>query len=70
MALEQADGNRDLEVGRNRGDDGDRYPGSTGNTTFDETSTPSSADALGRPTGVFVRKIVVDDGSVESQVGV
>lgn len=70
VALEQADGNRDLEVGRNRGDDGDPYPGRTDNTTFDEASNPSSADALGRPTGVFVRKIAVDDGSAECEVGV
>ena len=70
VALEQADGNLDLEVGRNRGDDGDPYPGSTGNTTFDQTSTPSSADTLGRPTGVYVRKIAVDDGLVEGEVGV
>jgi immune inhibitor A len=70
VALEQADGNRDLEVGRNRGDDGDPYPGSTGNTTFDETSTPSSADTLGRPTGVYVRKIAVDGGLVEGEAGV
>lgn len=42
VALEQADGNKDLENATNRGDDGDPYPGSTGNRTFNDTSTPNS----------------------------
>ena len=32
VGLVQADGNRDLELEHNRGDDGDPYPGSAGNT--------------------------------------
>ncbi|MBZ0114898.1 MAG: M6 family metalloprotease domain-containing protein [Thermoanaerobaculia bacterium] len=42
VALEQADGNRDLEDGNNRGDAGDTWPGSTNNVTFNDTSTPNS----------------------------
>lgn len=42
VALEQADGKRDLERGQGRGDDGDAYPGSSGNRTFNGASTPNS----------------------------
>jgi immune inhibitor A len=41
--LEQADGNRDLNKGTNRGDAGDPFPGSSNNTKFDFLSTPSSS---------------------------
>lgn len=40
--VEQADGNRDLNKGINRGDAGDPFPGSSNNIKFDLTSTPSS----------------------------
>jgi M6 family metalloprotease-like protein len=40
--LEQADGNRDLNKGLNRGDAGDPFPGSSNNTKFDVFSNPSS----------------------------
>lgn len=42
VGLEQADGEGDLENASNRGDDGDPYPGSTENRTFNNTSTPDS----------------------------
>ena len=42
VALEQADGLRDLENGNNQGDGGDPYPGSTNNTAFNDTSMPNS----------------------------
>ena len=41
--VEQADGNRDLNKGTNRGDAGDPFPGSSNNTRFDLFSTPSSS---------------------------
>ncbi len=40
--LEQADGLRGLNIGTNRGDAGDPFPGSTNNKTFDGYTNPNS----------------------------
>ncbi len=42
VALVQADNKRDLELGHNRGDAGDPFPGSGSNNKFDNASTPNS----------------------------
>ena len=57
VAIVQADGKRDLERKVNRGDDGDPYPGSSGNRTFDADSTPSSKSYAGLDTCVAVSSI-------------
>ncbi|MFM9700064.1 M6 family metalloprotease domain-containing protein [Streptomyces europaeiscabiei] len=57
VGLMQADGNRDLEQGANRGDKGDPYPGNTGNTAFTSTSNPSSHSYAGAETGVSITNI-------------
>ncbi len=57
VALMQADGLRDMELDHNRGDGGDPYPGSTNNTTFNNTSTPSSKSYAGANTCVAVTGI-------------
>jgi len=53
-----------------RGDAGDPYPGSEGNKVFDNKSTPSSDDHLGKPTGVAVRGIAVKTGIASCDVKV
>jgi immune inhibitor A len=54
VALMQADGKRDMEADRNRGDAGDPYPGSSNNTTFNASSTPNSKSYAGQDTSVSV----------------
>ncbi|MET7853050.1 M6 family metalloprotease domain-containing protein [Streptomyces avermitilis] len=57
VGLVQADGCRALEQGGNRGDEGDPYPGSTGNTAFTGGSNPSSHSYAGAETGVSITGI-------------
>jgi len=72
LDIEQADGLDDLDNGDgerpdpdedNIGDDGDPFPGSTGNTRFAHDTDPSSDDDGGQPTGIEVSDIhlSVDD---------
>ena len=42
VGIEQADGRRDLQRNEGEGDNGDPYPGSTNNQTFDQNSNPNS----------------------------
>ncbi|MFC1614580.1 M6 family metalloprotease domain-containing protein [Gemmatimonadota bacterium] len=57
--LEEADGKRDLDLGRNPGDGTDPFPGSIASTnnTFDDLSNPNSRDYDGNSSGVVVRNI-------------
>lgn len=57
VALMQADGKRDMELHHSRGDAGDSYPGSSNNTTFNNTSTPNSKSYAGAITCVGVTGI-------------
>jgi len=57
VGLMQADGRRDLNFNRNRGDDGDPFPGSTKNTRFDLSTNPNSNDYSDSTTLVSVRDI-------------
>jgi immune inhibitor A len=57
VALMQADGARDLEGSNNRGDDGDVYPGTSGNTSFDSEATPDSRSYAGVETCVAVTDV-------------
>ena len=57
VALEQADGSRDLEDLTNRGDGGDAYPGTEDNREFNGITTPGSNSYAGAPTFVAVSDI-------------
>jgi hypothetical protein len=57
VGLEQADGDQDLENAANRGDDGDPYPGSSGNRSFNKSSTPDSTSYNDVDTCVAVTNI-------------
>ncbi len=57
VALMQADGKRDLENNHGRGDAGDPWPGSSGNTSFTATSTPNSKSYASANTCVAVTGI-------------
>jgi M6 family metalloprotease-like protein len=72
--LEQADGLRSLNLGSNRGDAGDPFPGTSGsnnpNIVFDGYSTPNSKDYLNTITGVNVNNIRKVDSSVYVNIAV
>jgi immune inhibitor A len=70
VALVQADGRKDLEHDANRGDDADPYPGSAGNTTFTDSSTPSSKSYAGASTCVAVTEIPPVSASMRVRLGV
>ncbi|MDB5686552.1 MAG: family metalloprotease protein [Rhizorhabdus sp.] len=57
VALMQADGKRDMELNQNRGDGGDCYPGTSNNTSFNNSSTPNSKSYAGASTCVAVTGI-------------
>lgn len=57
VALEQADGNLDLEYNSDAGDSGDPYPGVTVNRTFNLSSTPNSGSYADCSSTVAVENI-------------
>jgi immune inhibitor A len=73
VGLVQSDGNRELELDVNRGDVGDPYPGSTGNTSFTGSSTPNSNSYTGQPSSVSITQVsasgdpMTADASVSSE---
>lgn len=70
VALMQADGRKDLEGNANRGDDGDSYPGSTGNSSFTAASTPDSRSYAGSDTCVSVTSVSATGASMTAHLGV
>lgn len=70
VALEQADGQMDLENNVNRGDAGDPFPGSSNNSTFNNSSTPDSKSYGGVNTCVSVTGISPSASVMTAQVQV
>lgn len=57
--IEAADGERDLDMGRNRGDPGDPFPGTTDQRTLNSTTIPNSTLYDGTASGVSFSNIAV-----------
>lgn len=57
VALEQADGLRNLENHQNRGDAGDPYPGSTGKTAYTDSTVPNSRNNDGTDSRIRITGI-------------
>ncbi len=70
VALMQADGARNLENNANRGDGGDPFPGTAGNTSFTNSSTPNSQSYAGSNTYVSVTGIPASAASMTVHVTV
>ena len=70
VGLLQADGQRDLELSHNRGDSGDPYPGSAGNTSLTATSTPSTKSYAGQDTCVSLTNISASGPTMSATVTV
>lgn len=67
--LEEADGNNDLDNEVNRGDNGDLYPGSSTNRTFDDNSNPSARTYTNAVTGLQLRNITENGNLVSFDFG-
>jgi len=65
VALEQADGDWDLEQNVNGGDSGDPYPGVASNTEFAYWTIPDSRRYTGQDTQVYVSSIPATSDTVE-----
>jgi M6 family metalloprotease-like protein len=70
VALEQADGLEDLALGRDRGDAGDPWPGSSVRTAFSNVSLPASKANDGTVTRVIVKEIPLAAATVSPFVEV
>lgn len=68
IALEQADGNWDLELARDNGNAGDPFPGSTNNSTFNATSSPGSKNYADMDTYVSITNINESSGNITANI--
>ena len=66
--LEEADGFDHLDLLQNRGDNGDPYPGSSANNTFNNNSTPSSNRYNGDDTGISITNISSSDSLMTADI--
>lgn len=67
--LMEADGKKHLDNQVNRSDNGDLYPGASGNIIFDDNSVPSSKLRDGTPTNITVSNIKNENNIVSFNFG-
>lgn len=70
VKLLEADDQNHLHNGVNRGDDGDVYPGRSGNTTLDKGSSPNSKSYAGVDTCIALTNITITGSSIKTSVRV
>ncbi len=70
VGLVQADGRRDMDRNRNRGDAGDCYPGTSANTALTPTSTPGTRSFAGQDTAVSITGISAPGPTMTATVSV
>lgn len=70
VGIVQADGKRDLELARNRGDAGDVFPGSASVTTVSDSTTPNTRAHDGSATGVRLSAISQVGANIKVKVKV
>jgi immune inhibitor A len=68
VGLMQADGQRDLEMARDQGDNGDPYPGATSNTALSPSSTPNSNSYTGVSSNVSITNISPSGATMTAKV--
>ncbi len=66
--LVEADGRDDLDAGRNRGDAGDVFPGSSNVGVLSYNTIPHDKDYAGRPSNLELRSIAMTGGSLTMNV--
>lgn len=70
VALEQADGNYDLEQKNDQGDSGDPFPGISNTTTFSPLTDPSSNPYSGDNSGVVISNISSSSATMTADIQV
>jgi immune inhibitor A len=70
VALVQADNKRDMELDHNRGDAGDPFPGSAGNSNFSGGGSPNSNSFANQSTCVSVTQISASGPTMTAKVAV
>jgi immune inhibitor A len=68
VGLVQADGKKDLEKNKNRGDAGDLFPGSAGVTAVSDTTNPSTRANDGTASGVALSAITAVGDKIKVKV--
>ena len=68
--IEEADGLDQLDLGENRGDVGDIFPGASSNSNFNSGSYPNSNTYGNQETGISVENIYELNGTIISDISV